>query len=139
MAAIAASSRMRAATVSPSAGSPTALKPRSRPAWHHRRRPTTEERAMRIWSESFEHRGRIPAEFALGAPDGFGGNRSPHLAWDEAPAGTRSFALLCIDADAPTDASLAGRDDIEIPVEHPRGEFVHWAVVDIAADVRDIA
>jgi Raf kinase inhibitor-like YbhB/YbcL family protein len=34
---------------------------------------------------------------------------------------------------------LAGRDDLEIPVEHPRGEFVHWAVVDIAPDVREIA
>ena len=94
---------------------------------------------MRIRSDSFEHRGRIPAEFALGAPDGFGGNRNPHLAWDEVPAGTRSFALLCIDTDAPTDASLAGKEGVEIPVEHPRGEFVHWAVADIAADVRAIA
>ena len=94
---------------------------------------------MRIRSESFKHRGRIPAEFALGAPGGFGGNRNPHLAWDDVPDGTRSFALLCIDTDAPTDASLAGRDDLEIPVEHPRGEFVHWAVVDIDAGVREIA
>jgi Raf kinase inhibitor-like YbhB/YbcL family protein len=94
---------------------------------------------MRIRSDSFEHRGRIPAEFALGAPDGFGGNRNPHLAWDEVPDGTRSFALLCIDTDAPTDPTLAGRDDVEIPVEHPRGEFVHWAVAGIGADVRAIA
>ena len=94
---------------------------------------------MRIWSDNFEHRGRIPAKFALGAPGGFGGNRNPHLAWEDVPDGTRAFALLCIDTDAPTDASLAGRDDLEIPVEHPRGEFVHWAVVDIAAGVRDIA
>jgi phosphatidylethanolamine-binding protein (PEBP) family uncharacterized protein len=64
---------------------------------------------MRIWSDSFEHRGRIPAEFALGAADGFGGNRNPHLAWDDVPDGARSFALLCIDTDAPTDASLAAR------------------------------
>ena len=99
---------------------------------------TRKEDDMRIWSDSFEHRGRIPAEFALGAPDGFGGNRNPHLAWDDVPDGTRSFALLCIDTDAPTDPSLAGRDDVEIPVEHPRGEFVHWAVADIAADVRAI-
>ena len=94
---------------------------------------------MHVRSDSFEHRGRIPADFALGAPGGFGGNRNPHLAWDDVPGGTRSFALLCIDTDAPTDASLAGRDDVEIPVEHPRGEFVHWVVVDIDAGVRDIA
>ncbi|WP_417471758.1 YbhB/YbcL family Raf kinase inhibitor-like protein [Luteimonas mephitis] len=94
---------------------------------------------MRIHSSSFDNRGPIPAEFALGAADGFGGNRNPQLAWDEVPAGTRSFALLCIDADAPTDPSLAGRDDVEIPAAHPRGGFVHWVMADIAADVRGIA
>src|SRR3546814_5131719 len=63
----------------------------------------------------------------------------PSLAWEDAPTGTRSFALLCSDADAPTDPSLAGRDDLEIPVAHPRGEFIHWAMADIPADVREIA
>jgi Raf kinase inhibitor-like YbhB/YbcL family protein len=94
---------------------------------------------MRIRSDSFEHRARIPAEFALGTPDGFGGNRNPHLAWDGVPDGTQSFALLCIDTDAPTDPSLAGKDGVEIPVGQPRGEFVHWAVADIPAGVRGIA
>ena len=90
---------------------------------------------MRIWSDSFEHRGRIPAEFAMGAPEGFGGNRNPHLAWADAPEGTRSFALLCIDTDAPTDASTVGREDMEIPVAQPRADFVHWVLVDIPASV----
>ena len=94
---------------------------------------------MQIRSDSFEHRGAIPAEFAMGAPEGFGGNRNPQLAWDDAPAGTRSFALLCIDTDAPTDPSLAGKEGVEIPVDHPRGDFVHWAVADIPAAVRAIA
>ncbi|AKC86627.1 YbhB/YbcL family Raf kinase inhibitor-like protein [Pseudoxanthomonas suwonensis] len=94
---------------------------------------------MRIWSESFEHRGPIPAEFAMGQPDGFAGNRNPHLAWDEVPDGTRSFALLCIDPDVPTVAEMVGREDVEIPVEQPRTEFVHWAAADIAADVRQLA
>lgn len=31
-----------------------------------------------------------------------GGNQSPQLAWDNAPAGTRSFVLTCYDPDAPT-------------------------------------
>src|SRR3546814_7357895 len=83
---------------------------------------------MRIHSSSFDSNGTIPSEFALGAPGGFGGNRNPQLAWEDAPTGTRSFALLCIDADAHTDPSLAGRDDLEIPVAHPRGEFIHWAL-----------
>jgi Raf kinase inhibitor-like YbhB/YbcL family protein len=94
---------------------------------------------MQIRSDSFEHRGAIPAGFALGAPGGFGGNRNPHLAWDGVPGGTRSFALLCIDTDAPTDPSLAGREGVQIPVEHPRGDFVHWVMADIPAGLREIA
>jgi len=94
---------------------------------------------MHLKSDSFEHRHRIPAEFAMGAPDGFGGNRNPHLAWSDAPADTQSFVLLCIDTDAPTDPSTVGRDDMEIPVEQPRADFVHWALVDIPATVREIA
>jgi len=94
---------------------------------------------MRIWSESFEPRGRIPAAFAMGGPDGFAANRNPHLAWDDVPAGTRSFALLCVDPDAPTVAETVGREDLQIPVEQPRAEFVHWAVADIDPGVREIA
>jgi Raf kinase inhibitor-like YbhB/YbcL family protein len=94
---------------------------------------------MRISSGSFEQRGRISADFALGAPDGFGGNRNPQLHWDDVPAGTRSSALLCIDTDAPTDPSTVGRDDLQIPVEQPRTDFVHWTMVDIPAALREIA
>jgi Raf kinase inhibitor-like YbhB/YbcL family protein len=94
---------------------------------------------MQIISESFEHRQRIPAEFAMGTAEGFGGNRNPHLRWSDAPAGTRSFALLCIDPDAPTDGALVANEAIDIPVEHPRGDFVHWVMVDIPADVHELA
>jgi len=94
---------------------------------------------MRIHSDSFEPGQPIPAAFAAGTPEGFGGNRNPHLAWDDVPEGTRGFALLCIDPDAPTDPSLAGKAGVEIPVEHPRGTFVHWAMADLPADLRSIA
>ena len=66
---------------------------------------------MKIHSDSFEHGKPIPPEFAMGArhgKDGFGGNRNPHLAWSDVPDGTQSFALLCIDTDAPTDGALVG-------------------------------
>jgi Raf kinase inhibitor-like YbhB/YbcL family protein len=98
-----------------------------------------QEHAMQIVSDSFEHRHRIPSEFAMGTPEGFGGNRNPHLRWSDAPMGTRSFALLCIDPDAPTDGALVADEAIAIPVEHLRGDFVHWAMADIPADVRELA
>jgi Raf kinase inhibitor-like YbhB/YbcL family protein len=93
---------------------------------------------MRIRSDSFDNAKAIPAEFAMGRADGFGGNRNPHLAWDDVPEAARSFALLCIDPDAPTVPETVGRDDVQIPVEQPRGDFIHWAVVDIAANQRQI-
>lgn len=91
---------------------------------------------MRIRSDSFENGKPISSEFAMGRLDGFGGNRNPHLAWEDVPEGVRSFALLCVDPDAPTVPETVGRDDLQIPVEQPRGDFVHWAMIDIAADVR---
>ena len=95
---------------------------------------------MYIASESFGHGQPIPAEFALGAPGGgFGGNRNPQLSWGGVPEGTRSFALLCIDTDAPTDPALVANDQVGIPVAHPRGDFAHWAMVDIPATVTAIA
>jgi len=98
---------------------------------------------MRLTSDSFEHRGRLPAEFAAGVRTGdgvgFGPNRNPHLRWDDVPAGTQSFALLVIDPDVPTVAEMVGKPGVEIPVDQPRGEFIHWAMADIAADVREIA
>ena len=97
---------------------------------------------MKIRSDSFANGAPIPPEFVLGARDGergFGGNRNPHLAWSEVPDGTRAFALLCIDTDAPTDPALVANGNVDIPSAHPRGDFVHWAVADIPADVREIA
>lgn len=94
---------------------------------------------MKIHSDSFEHGKSIPADFAMGTPDGFGGNRNPQLAWQHVPGSTKSFALLCIDTDAPTDGALVADEGRPIPVAHPRGEFVHWVVADIPADTRQIA
>ena len=93
---------------------------------------------MHIRSDSFASGQPIPVEFAMGAVDGFGGNRNPQLAWDEVPAGTASFALLCIDPDAPSDAGVAGKPGYEIPVDFVRAPFVHWVMADIPADVRAI-
>ncbi|MBD7924135.1 YbhB/YbcL family Raf kinase inhibitor-like protein [Xanthomonas sp. CFBP 8703] len=94
---------------------------------------------MRLRSDSIQPGQPIAATYAMGQADGFAANRNPHLAWDDVPAGTAAFALLCIDPDVPTVAEMVGREDVQIPVEQPRTNFVHWAAVDLPADLREIA
>jgi len=94
---------------------------------------------MYIRSDSFGNGQPIPAEFAAGSAHGFSANRNPHLAWGDVPEGTASFALICIDPDVPTVAGMVGRDDVEIPVEQPRTDFIHWVMVEIPAAIGEIA
>lgn len=94
---------------------------------------------MKLHSESFADGQPIPERCAMGTPTGFGGNRNPQLAWDDVPAGTRSFVLWCVDPDVPTVAEMVGKPGAEIPVEQPRCEFTHWLLADIPATVHEIA
>lgn len=89
---------------------------------------------MKLRSDSFQHRGWIADEFTFQR-----GNRNPHLAWSEIPAGTRSFALLCIDPDVPSKPDDVNQPDREVPGDLPRVDFTHWSLVDLGADVHQIA
>src|SRR4030042_872077 len=72
--------------------------------------------AMDIKSKDFEHNQSIPSIHTCD-----GKNISPHLTWSGAPEGTKSFALTCIDPDA------------------PMGDFIHWLIHNIPAAVTEIA
>jgi Raf kinase inhibitor-like YbhB/YbcL family protein len=98
---------------------------------------------MKLWSDSWTNGERIGVRYAAGKPDGQGGatfsdNLSPHLAWSEMPAGTRSLALICHDFDVPTrgdDVNQAGR---EVPADLPRTDFFHWVLLDLPASLSEI-
>ncbi|MDH3707046.1 MAG: YbhB/YbcL family Raf kinase inhibitor-like protein [Acidimicrobiia bacterium] len=94
---------------------------------------------MRITVDGFEPDGPIPETFAFCAMEGMGANRNPRVAWSDAPAGTRSFAVLCIDPDAPTDATNVNKEGVTVPADLPRTDFAHWVLVDIGGDVSEIA
>lgn len=99
---------------------------------------------MQLRSRSFASDQAIPAEFAFGQPgtDGpfaFAPNRNPHLAWDGVPPGTRSFVLTCIDTDVPSRGDDVNQPGRTVPADLPRVAFVHWLLIDIPADQREIA
>src|ERR1022692_3975865 len=76
-----------------------------------------------VSSNSFKDGDYLAKDFILSADFGFGcagGNRSPHLKWSGAPAGTKSFAVTCFDPDAPTGSGFLALAGGEHPVERER-------------------
>lgn len=86
----------------------------------------------------------IAADFAFCLPDPvhhvcLGRNRNPALSWQDIPAGTRSFALICHDPDVPSvgdDVNQAGR---VVSASLPRVDFFHWVLIDLPASLNAIA
>ena len=68
-----------------------------------------------LTSSAFSDHGMIPKKYS-----GQGDDISPPLAWGGEPAGTKSFALIVDDPDAPA------------------GTFVHWVVYDLPASAHGL-
>jgi Raf kinase inhibitor-like YbhB/YbcL family protein len=75
---------------------------------------------MQVRSSDFSDGSVIPTRAM--APECGGENRSPQLAWSGVPQGTKSFALIVHDLDAP------------MP-----GGFYHWVVYNLPATTRELA
>ncbi|AGG87237.1 MULTISPECIES: YbhB/YbcL family Raf kinase inhibitor-like protein [Rhodanobacter] len=97
---------------------------------------------MHLRSDSFDNGQPIPAEFAFGQrgdPVALSDNRSPHLAWQNAPSATRSFVLTCIDPDVPSRGDDVNQPGRTVPADLPRVEFVHWLMANIPAECGELA
>jgi Raf kinase inhibitor-like YbhB/YbcL family protein len=68
-----------------------------------------------IASTAFKEGGQIPIDYT-----GFGKDMSPPLRWSGIPDGTKSFALICEDPDA------------------PMGIWVHWVIYNIRPDTQGL-
>ena len=66
-------------------------------------------------SHAFPHEGTIPVTFTCDGDDG-----PPPLSWSGSPDGTRSFALIVDDPDA------------------PGGTFTHWLLYDIPSQTTEL-
>jgi len=78
--------------------------------------------SMKLRSSAFEAGGAIPSKHT-----GEGADVSPALSWEGAPEGTRAFAVICHDPDA--------------PLVSPNGTYgyVHWVLYNIPAAVSSLA
>lgn len=99
---------------------------------------------MKIHSDSFTDGSMIPGQFAFCVPATEGHvslstNRNPHLAWSDAPAGTRSFVLICHDPDVPSRGDDVNQEGRSVPADLPRVDFFHWALIDLPVSVTHIA
>jgi Raf kinase inhibitor-like YbhB/YbcL family protein len=75
---------------------------------------------LELRSSAFQHEGTIPARHTCQGPD-----LSPPLEWSGAPPGTRSFALIVDDPDAPDPAK-------------PRLVWVHWLLYNLPASLHSL-
>lgn len=76
--------------------------------------------SLTLTSSDFTAGGAIPAQHTCD-----GANRSPSLSWSGAPAGTRSFALVLDDPDAPDPAA-------------PKMTWVHWVLYNIPSEASQL-
>ena len=76
----------------------------------------TEMTTFMLKSSAFADGTALPVEFTCDGAD-----QSPPLEWSEPPGGTKSFALIVDDPDAPS------------------GTFSHWAAFNIPPTARDLA
>lgn len=75
---------------------------------------------MKLTSTAFAHEAEIPLLYTCEGRD-----LAPPLAWSGAPAGTRSFALIVDDPDAPDPAA-------------PKMTWVHWVLYDLPASAHGL-
>jgi Raf kinase inhibitor-like YbhB/YbcL family protein len=70
---------------------------------------------MILKSTAFIDGGMMPSRYTCD-----GRNVSPPLSWEEAPAETRTYALICDDPDAPS------------------GDWVHWVIYDLPPNLHGL-
>ena len=74
---------------------------------------------MKLTSHDLQDGGKLPNRHVFNGMGYDGDNLSPHLMWDDVPAGTKSFVVTCYDPDAPTGSG-----------------WWHWVVANLPADTR---
>jgi len=77
---------------------------------------------IQLKSSAFENFSAIPSKYSNESED-----ISPALNWENPPEGTKAYAVICHDPDAP------------LVTQNGTYGFVHWVLYNIHADVTEIA
>ncbi|HAS3654208.1 TPA: YbhB/YbcL family Raf kinase inhibitor-like protein [Vibrio cholerae] len=84
--------------------------------------PALSSPVMTLTSQDIQEGSRMANQFVFNGLGCSGDNLSPQLSWNNAPKGTKSFAITAYDPDAPTGSG-----------------WWHWVALDIAADQHNVA
>ncbi|EGR1834518.1 kinase inhibitor [Vibrio cholerae] len=84
--------------------------------------PALSSPVMTLTSQDIQEGSRMANQFVFNGFGCSGDNLSPQLSWNNAPKGTKSFAITAYDPDAPTGSG-----------------WWHWVALDIAADQHNVA
>lgn len=76
---------------------------------------------MRVYSQDLHDGDKMPEKHVFNGMGYQGDNLSPHIAWEDAPEGTKSFVITCFDPDAPTGSG-----------------WWHWVVANIPAETTSL-
>ncbi len=99
---------------------------------------------LNVTAEGTSNNQPIPERYAYCVPDSRGQSRKadnirPAIFWSKGPEDTRSYAVIVVDTDVPSNFESANRPGKTIPASMPRRNFYHWVQIDIPPDVTELS
>lgn len=101
-------------------------------------------RSLKVSVDSFKNGQTIPNKYAFCAPAAQahttgGANINPRISWSKGPAGTKSYAIILYDTDAPAEQrEKMNKEGETLTSAVPRKDFFHWVLVDIPPNVTSV-
>src|SRR6185295_2400234 len=101
-------------------------------------------KTLKVSVDSFKNGQTIPNKYAFCVPaaqghTAAGPNMSPSISWSKGPAGTKSYAVIVHDTEAPAEQrEKMNKEGMTLTSSVPRRNFFHMVLVDIPANVTSL-